>query len=83
MKIKYGKFSLDITTKDLDWFNKLSHLDQLTILALLIGGAYTLNKATMSWYLTIKEENRKDRLINDQLKIKAKKVEIKAGGSHE
>lgn len=76
MKIKYEKFSLDITVKDLEWFNKLSHIDQIKTLALLIGGAYALNKTAMTWYKTIKEENRKDKILTDELKIKSKKLEI-------
>lgn len=83
MKIKWEKFSLDITVKDLEWFNKLPPIDQLKILAILIGGTCALNTMAMSWYKTIKEENRKDKILNDEIKINAKKVEISKGGNHE
>lgn len=76
MKIKLDKFSFEFTVKDLEWFGKLSRVDQIKVLAIFIGGACALNAAAMKWYLTIKEENRKDKILADELKTKVKKLEV-------
>ena len=84
MKIKYEKFSFELTPKDMDWFIKLSQNDQLKILFIAFGGFITLNITGMAWYKTItsqrifkKEENEKSKALNNDVEIKVKKEETK------
>ena len=88
MKIKYDKFSFEMTDKDsqnilnfIKYFSSLSDKEQFKVLVLLFGVPIVLSKAGMDVYKTIKEERRKDKLLDTQcefeLKTKAKKKELK------
>lgn len=71
MKIKYNKFSFELSPKDLEWVMKLSRNDQLKILGVIIGSVTMINTCALHWYRTIKEENRKDE------ELELKKCQIK------
>ena len=76
MKIKYDKFSFEMTDKDsqnilnlIKYFSSLSDKEQFKVLVLLFGVPVVLSKAGMDIYKTIKEERRKDRGINASWKF--------------
>lgn len=77
MKIKLDKFSFEFTIKDLEWFTKLNKKDQITYLVVFGGVILYLNNEAKNWYLTIKEEKRKDKMMDNELKVTAKKIEVK------
>lgn len=84
MKIKYEKFSFELTPKDMDWFMKLSQNDQFKILFITFGGFITLNVTAIAWYKTIasqpifkKETNEKTKMLKNDIKIKEEKEETK------
>ena len=56
MKIKYNKFSFEMSPKDIEWIMKLSTNDQLKILGAIIGSACMINACALHWYKLIKEE---------------------------
>lgn len=84
MKIKVDKFSFEMTDKDsqnllnlLKYFNSLSDKDQLKILALMLGVPLMISKVSMDIYKTIKEEQRKDKALDTECKLKLKIKEVK------
>lgn len=84
MKIKVDKFSFEMTDKDsqnllnlLKYFNSLSDKDQLKILALMLGVPLMISKVSMDIYKTIKEEQRKDKTLDTECKLKLKIKEVK------
>lgn len=77
MKIKYNKFSFEISPKDVEWIMKLSTNDQLKILGVIIGSACAINVCALRWYKTIKEENRKDE------ELELKKIIIESNENEE
>ena len=84
MKIKVDKFSFEMTDKDsqnllnlLQYFNSLSDKDQLKILALILGVPLMISKVSMDIYKTIKEEQRKDKTLDTECKLKLNTTEIK------
>lgn len=77
MKIKLDKFSFEFTVKDLEWFTKLNKKDQITYLVVFGGAILYFNNEAKNWYLTIKEGKRKDKMMENELKVTAKKIEVK------
>ena len=77
MKIKLDKFSFEFSVKDLEWFTKLDKVEQVKCLVIFGGTLAYLNHEAKQWYLTIKEEKRKDKLQTNELKVAAKKIEVK------
>ena len=84
MKIKVDKFSFEMTDKDsqnllnlLKYFNSLSDKDQLKILALMLGVPLMISKVSMDIYKTIKEEQRKDKTLDTECKLKLNIKEVK------
>ena len=77
MKIKLDKFSFEFSVKDLEWFAKLDKIEQVKCLVIFGGALVYLNHEAKQWYLTIKEEKRKDKLQTNELKVAAKKIEVK------
>lgn len=84
MKIKVDKFSFEMTDKDsqnllnlLKYFNSLSDKDQLKILTLMLGVPLMISKVSMDIYKTIKEEQRKDKTLDIECKLKLKIKEVK------
>lgn len=84
MKIKVDKFSFEMTDKDsqnllnlLKYFNSLSDKDQLKILTLMLGVPLMISKVSMDIYKTIKEEQRKDKTLDTECKLKLKIKEVK------
>ena len=72
MKIKYNKFSFEMSPKDIEWIMKLSTNDQLKFLGVIIGSACMINACALHWYKVIKEENRKD----EELELKKIALEL-------
>lgn len=84
MKIKYDKFSFEMTDKDsqnilnfFKHFNSLSDKDQFKLLTLVLGVPIVLSKVGMDIYKTVKEEHRKDKLLDTQCRIELKVNEKK------
>ena len=77
MKIKLDKFSFEFSVKDLEWFAKLDKVEQVKCLVIFGGALVYLNHEAKQWYLTIKEEKRRDKLQTNELKVAAKKIEVK------
>lgn len=77
MKIKLDKFSFEFSVKDLEWFTKLDKVEQVKCLVIFGGTLAYLNHEAKQWYSTIKEEKRKDKLQTNELKVAAKKIEVK------
>ena len=84
MKIKVDNFSFEMTDKDsqnllnlLKYFNSLSDKDQLKILALMLGVPLMISKVSMDIYKTIKEEQRKDKTLDTECKLKLNIKEVK------
>lgn len=77
MKIKLDKFSFEFSVKDLEWFTKLDKAEQVKCLVIFGGALAYINHEAKQWYLTIKEEKRKDKIQTNELKVAAKKIEVK------
>ena len=79
MKIKFDKFSFEMTDKDTQnilntfkYFNSLSEKDQVKMLVLILGVPFVLSKIGMDIYKTAKEEHRKDKELETQCEIELK-----------
>ena len=82
MKIKFDKFSFEMTDKDTQnmmnmfkYFNSLSEKDQVKLVAFIIGVPLALSQISMNIYKTIKEERRKDKELETQCEIELKTAE--------
>lgn len=82
MKIKFDKFSFEMTDKDtqnimnmLKYFNSLSEKDQVKLIAVIIGVPLALSQISMNIYKTVKEERRKDKELETQCELELKTAE--------
>ena len=84
MKIKFDKFSFEMTDKDhqnilngLKYLNGLPGKDQAKMIFMLIGVPLIISEIGLRVFKTVKEENRKDKLLNTQCEIDIKTLEKK------
>ena len=82
MKIKFDKFSFEMTDKDTQnilnmfrYFNSLSEKEQVKLVAFILGVPYLLSTMGMNVYKTIKEERRKDKILEEKCKLELKTAE--------
>lgn len=84
MKIKFDKFSFEMTDKDYQnilngfkYLNGLPGKDQAKMIFMLIGVPLIISEMGLRVFKTVKEENRKDKLLDTKCEIDIKTLEKK------